>query len=217
MLSELALPFSFGELMQIKTWCGVLFFTLMGCSPAPVRVSAAFDEGKARAMLKPGTNEVTGRIMLAMSSGTLVTCANSTVSLVPATDYAKEWARKFYELDTGKFGNIDAAFRMDSRESPITFQGAEAFYAATRTAQCDEDGDFSFLKVADGEFFVVARTRWLGKDHDYFDYMYGTNDAQEEDGSFMQRIRVKAGQVIDLKWVPPRPTMLGGQGLPGSR
>lgn len=204
--------------MHIKLLSGVLFIALMGCqSSGPVRVSVPFEEGKARALLKPGANRVTGRIMVALASGTLVTCANSTVSLVPATDYAKEWARKFYELDTGKYGSIDTAFRMDARESQITFQGAEAFYAATRTAQCDEDGDFSFLNVADGEFFLVARTRWLGKDHDYFDFMYGVNDAQEEDGSVMQRIRVKGGEAVDLNWAPPKPTMLGGQGLPGSR
>lgn len=204
--------------MQIKFWSGVVFIALMGCqSSGPIRVSVPFDEVKARALLKPGTNQVTGRIMVAMASGTLVTCANSTVSLVPATPYAKEWARKFYELDSGKYGNIDTAFRMDARESQVTFQGAEAFYSATRTVQCDEDGDFSFLNVADGEFLVVARTRWLGKDHDYFDFMYGVNDAQEEDGSMMQRIRLKGGEALDLKWAPPRPTMLGGQGLPGAR
>jgi hypothetical protein len=103
---------------------------------------------------------------------------------------------------------------MDAREAPVTFPGAEAFYATTRTAQCDEDGDFSFLNVADGEFFVVARTRWLGKDHDYFDFMYGTNDAQEEDGSVMLRVRLAGGQTVNLQWAPPPPRMLGGQGLP---
>ena len=61
--------------MQIKFWSGVLFLALMGCqSSGPVRVSVPFDEVKARALLKPGTNQVTGRIMVAMASGTLVTC-----------------------------------------------------------------------------------------------------------------------------------------------
>ena len=151
--------------------------------------------------------------MVGLSSGTIVTCANSVVSLVPATDYAKEWARIFYELDSGKYGNIDAAFRMDARESKVSFTGAEAFYATTRTARCDEDGDFSFTNVANGEFFIVARTRWLGKDHDYYDFMYGINDAQEEDGSVMERIRVRGDEVIDLKWTPSRPELLNGQGL----
>lgn len=204
--------------MKIRNICYVLFCCLWGCqSSVPVKISVPFDEAKARAQLKPGTNQITGRVMVGLSSGTIVTCANSVVSLVPATDYAKEWARKFYELDSGKYGNIDAAYRMDARESKVTFAGAEGFYAATRTARCDEDGDFSFMNVANGEFFIVARTRWLGKDHDYYDFMYGVNDAQEEDGSVLERIRVGGNEVIDLKWAPTRPELLNGQGLASPR
>ncbi len=191
---------------------------LAACSTGgPVRITTPFDEGKARALLAPGPNQVNGRIMVALPSGDLVTCAGLVVSLVPATDYAREWASRFYELDTGRYGTLNAAFRMDSREPEVKFQGAEAFYAATRTTQCDEDGDFSFPKVANGEFFVVAKARWLGKDHDYYDFMYGTNDAQEEDGSVMEKIRVQGGQVINLQWAPPGPQLLGGQGLTAGR
>lgn len=201
--------------MRIHLFAGLVLGVLSGChSSVPVSIPVPFDQAKARSLLKAGNNQVSGRIMVALASGTIMTCANSSVSLVPATDFAKQWAIKFYELDTGRYGTLDSAYRMDARESQFTFPGAEAFYAATRTAQCDEDGDFSFLSVADGEFFVVARTRWLGKDHDYFDYMYGTNDAQEEDGSVMIKVRVGGGQAVNLQWAPPPPKMLGGQGLP---
>lgn len=201
--------------MRIHFLAVLLLATLVGCRASDPRpIAVPFDQAKARALLKAGNNQVTGRIMVALASGTIMTCANSSVSLVPATDYAKEWVRKLYELDSGRYGTIDSAYRMDAREAPVTFPGAEAFYATTRTAQCDEDGDFSFLNVADGEFFVVARTRWLGKDHDYFDFMYGTNDAQEEDGSVMLRVRLSGGQTVNLQWAPPPPRMLGGQGLP---
>jgi hypothetical protein len=214
-VSRFGLPQFIGNAMKFSLFW-ILLLTLAGCqSNAPVRMSVPFDEAKARTLLKPGKNQVGGRIMVGLPSGTIVTCANSVVSLVPATDYAKEWATRFYELDSGKYGTLDAAYRMDARESQIAFAGAEGFYAATRTARCDEDGDFSFMNVADGEFFVVARTRWLGKDHDYYDFMYGVNDAQEEDGSVMERIRVRGGEVVDLKWAPSRPELLGGQGLPG--
>ncbi len=164
-------------------------------------------------MLVPGNNQVSGRVMAGLSNGTIVSCAGQVVSLVPVTGYAREWARQFYELDNGKYGTINAAYRMDSRESEIRFVGAETFYATTRTSRCDEDGNFSFPNVANGEFFVVAKTRWLGKDHDYYDFMYGVNDAQEEDGSVMRKIRLNGNNVIDLQWAPPGPELLGGQGM----
>lgn len=187
---------------------------LTACSASgPARITVPFNEGQARAMLAPGTNQVGGRIMVGLPSGMIVTCAGSVVSLVPVTDYAREWATQFYELETGKYGTLNAAYRMDSRKPEVKFQGAEAFYAATRTTRCDEDGVFSFPNVANGEFFVVAKTRWLGKDHDYYDFMYGINDAQEEDGSVMEKIRVRGNEVIDLQWAPPGPQLLGGEGL----
>ncbi|MEI6354568.1 MAG: hypothetical protein WCO47_07560 [Methylococcus sp.] len=191
---------------------------LVACSSVgPVRISIPFEEGKARTMLKPGDNQVTGRVMVGLSSGTIVTCAGNVVSLVPVTAYAREWARQFYELDTGRYGSLNQAFRMDSRESQVKFVGADAFYAATRTTHCDDDGDFSFENVANGEFLVVAKTRWLGKDHDYYDFMYGVNDAQEEDGSVMEKVRLKGHDAVDLQWAPPSAELLGGQGLSSGR
>lgn len=200
----------------MKTSSFILLAPLLLASCATqrlVRVGTPFDAGKARAMLVPGNNQLDGRVMAAMPNGTLVSCAGQVVSLVPVTDYAREWARQFYELDTGQYGTLNAAYRMDSRESKIKFVGAEAFYAATRTTRCDEDGNFSFPHVANGEFLVVAKTRWLGRDHDYYDFMYGVNDAQEEDGSVMQKVRLNGNSVIDLQWAPPGPVMLGGEGL----
>jgi hypothetical protein len=197
---------------------GLALIMLNACSsPGPARIAVPFDEAKARAMLLPGTNQVNGRIMVGLGSGMLLTCANNVVSLVPVTDYAREWARQFYRLDTGRYGSLNAAYRMYSREAEVKFAGAEPFYAATRTTRCDEDGDFSFPNVANGEFFVVARTRWLGKDHDYYDFMYGVNDAQEEDGSVMEKIRLQGNDAIDLQWAPPSPQLLGGEGLTSGR
>jgi hypothetical protein len=43
--------------------------------------------------------------------------------------------------------------------------------------------------------------------------MYGINDAQEEDGSVMQKVRLNGNSVIDLQWALPGPVMLGGEGL----
>ena len=179
----------------------------------PVNIAVPFDQAKARAQLAAGSNQVNGRVLVDLDNGNLVTCANNVVNLVPVTAYAREWARQFYRLDTGRYGTLDAAYRLDSREPEIQFVGADAFYAATRTTRCDADGEFSFPNVANGEFFIVAKTRWLGRDHDYYDFMYGINDAQEEDGSVMKRIRLTGGEVETVEWAPPNPGLLGGEGL----
>ena len=190
---------------------GVLVLT--GCAPEQIRIPVAFDQAQARALLKPGTNQITGRINADLPNQSRVTCANREVSLVPATAYAREWARQFYETDSGRYGTLDAAYRLDSREKDLHFVGAESFYATTRVTRCDQDGEFVFDQVGNGEFFVVAETRWLGRYHDYYDFMYSTNQSQEEDGSVMERVRLTGGDSIDLDWEPDDPVLLDGDGL----
>jgi hypothetical protein len=195
-----------------------LALLLAACAAAkPVNIAVPFDQARARAQLAAGTNTVNGRVLVDLDNGNLVSCANNVVNLVPVTAYAREWARQFYRLDSGRYGTLDAAYRLDSRGPEIQFVGADAFYATTRTTRCDADGEFSFINVANGEFFVIAKTRWLGRDHDYYDFMYGINDAQEEDGSVMKRIRLTGGEVENVEWAPPQPGLLGGQGLGGWR
>lgn len=190
---------------------------LAACAPTPVRISIPFDEAKARAMLAPGTNQVSGRVRVEQENGTLVSCTGSVVNLIPATAYAREWVRQFYELDSGKYGTENAAYRLDAEERPIEFAGAGAFYAATLSTRCDDDGDFSFANVGNGQYFVVARVRWLGKDHQYYDFLYGVDDAQEEDGSVMEKVTLDGNEVIDLQWKPRGPGILGGEGLAPGR
>ena len=114
--------------MKTPAFALLALLVLTACATQrSVRIGTPFDAGKARAMLAPGNNQVGGRVMAAMPNGTLVSCAGQVVSLVPLTDYAREWARQFYELGTGKYGTLNAAYRMDSRESEIKFVGAERF------------------------------------------------------------------------------------------
>jgi hypothetical protein len=196
---------------------GLAILPLTACGPSTVRIPIAFDESEARAMLAPGANQVTGTINLELENGSLVTCAGNEVSLVPATAYAREWVRQFYEIDKGQYGTMAAAYRLDDREDDIRFAGAEAFYTATRSARCDEDGDFSFAHIGNGEFFVVAKAKWLGKNREYYDFMYNINDAEGENGSIMERIRLSGHDVIDLQWAPRGPGLLDGEGLAKGR
>ena len=186
-------------------------------SPQAVRIPITFDVTKARAMLKPGNNQIKGNIRLELDDGTLISCAGNLVNLVPVTPYAKEWARLFYNLDSGRYGTLNAAYRMSTREKPIQFAGAQAFYATTRSTHCDADGDFEFPNVGNGNFFVIAKVEWLGKDHNYYDFLYGTSNAEEDDGSVMIQTRLDGNDVANLQWQPRVPDLLGDEGLAGGR
>jgi hypothetical protein len=190
---------------------------LSACAPKAVRIPLVFDKSKATTLLAPGSNQINGKVRLELENGTMISCTGNTVNLVPATAYAREWVRQFYETDGGKYGSMDAAYRLDDREAEIKFQGAESFYATTRTTRCDDDGEFTFGNVANGEFFVIAKVRWLGRDHEYYDFLYGINNAQEEDGSVMERVRLNGDQVVDLQWKARGAGLLGGEGLASGR
>jgi hypothetical protein len=69
--------------MRIHFLAALLLGSLVGCrASAPLPIAVPFDQAKARALLKAGNNQVTGRIMVALASGTLMTCANSSVKAV---------------------------------------------------------------------------------------------------------------------------------------
>jgi hypothetical protein len=59
--------------------------------------------------------------------------------------------------------------------------------------------------------------RWLGRDHEYYDFLYGVNNAQEEDGSVMERVRLNGDQVVELQWKARGAGLLGGEGLASGR
>ena len=70
--------------MKIRYFLYVALCCLPACqSSGPIRIQVPFDETKARSQLKPGSNQISGRVMVGLSSGTIVTCANSVVSLSP--------------------------------------------------------------------------------------------------------------------------------------
>jgi hypothetical protein len=196
-----------------RLWSYLLMVFLVGCSPKVVNISVPLDERKAKLLLSEGTNTVNGQVRYKTRSGVLISCANESVSLVPATDYAREWVRAFYETDTGKYGTLDSAYRENDKESRVQFSGAQSFYGLARVTRCDDDGEFSFEKVHDGEFYVVVKVRWLGLNHGFYDFLWNTTTADEHDGSVMIRVRLSGGVVRTLAWKLERPEILDGEGL----
>jgi hypothetical protein len=173
---------------------------LAACSQAPVKLPVAFDQAEAKALMAPGTNQISGKIIFEPDQGhvlafpdTVVTCEGHEVSLIPDTDYAREWALSYFGKPV-----TDMAYRLTKRGSNKSYVGYEAFVAQTRKTQCDENGQFSFSNVANGDFFVLARVRWLGKDEEIYKFGFASEDIDEEDGVIIKKIRLQGNQKVQL-------------------
>lgn len=156
---------------------------LLGCAaPAPsVRaINVPFDVARAKAMLQPGANTITGSALIRQRGGGVVTCAGSKVTLLPATEYAQQRVAAIY--GSGHFASVGGGLK-------FTPDPAE-FYQYTRTATCNAQGFFRFEGLSDGEFIVQTAIVWsIGR--------YST-----EGGSVIARARVSGGQTVEVTLTP---------------
>lgn len=161
--------------------------TLVGCatSLAPslptYEISAPFNSEEAFRLTKEGNNTIKGNAFMRQKGGGVVTCAGQTVYLVPATEYARQRFLALY--DTIESG-VNAA-RKNYRFVP----DPPEYYSIARTTKCDSQGNFSFERTADGEFFITVLVSWsVG------------NSAQG--GNMMHRVSVRGGQTLSIVMAP---------------
>ncbi len=176
----------------------------MGCSGTPIKLPVPFDRQQALAQLGNGTNQITGTILYEPDHGrvlaypdTFVSCAGRDVLLLPYTDFAREWALQYYGKPV-----TDMAYRLSHRGRSVTIEGQDAFFSASRKTRCDEKGNFSFNNIADGEFLLVAKVKWLGKDEEAYNFGFAPEDIDEEEGSIVKRITLSDSerQVLTGPW-----------------
>lgn len=170
--------------------------SLAACSPELVRIPVPFDQQEASAMLTPGSNQIIGTILYEPDKGrvlaypdTFVSCAGREVTLIPYTDFAREWALRYYGKPI-----TDVGHRLSNRGRSMTFENSEAFFATTRKTQCDDKGNFSFDNVANGDFFIYAKVQWLGKDEEAYKFGFAPEDIDEEDGTVIKKITLRGNE-----------------------
>lgn len=173
---------------------------LSACTPTLVHLPVPFDAKEAQSLLRPGTNQISGTIKFEPDKGhvlaypdTFVTCEGQDVILIPYTDYAREWALKYYGKPV-----TDIAYKLTHRAKAQTFDNYDAFMASTRKTQCDENGNFQFNDVANGNFFVMANVQWKGKDEEVYKFAFAPEDIDEEDGTVVKKITLKDSQNLKL-------------------
>lgn len=185
-------------LLGMTTLAGLLAAT--GCTPTMTYLPVRLDTAEASRLLAPGNNQIRGRIKFEPDRGhvlafpdTVVSCEGMEVRLIPYTDYAREWALKYYGKPV-----TDLAYKLTKRAHSLQFENYEAFMAQTRKGFCDAAGTFAFEGVADGDFFVQANVKWTGKDQEMYKFAFAPEDIDEEEGTIIKKVAVKGGQVLEL-------------------
>jgi hypothetical protein len=156
-----------------------LLLSLVGCAapsvlaPPILNLRATFDAAEATRLIGDGGNTIRGNAFMRQRGGGVVTCAGQTVSLVPATAYAKERIFALYDsLERG----VNA-----SRKNYTFVPDSPEYVSLVRSTKCDSQGNFLFERVADGEFYVQVLVHW----------QVGYN---MEGGNMMHRVSVRGGQ-----------------------
>lgn len=100
-----------------------------------------------------GPNIIRGSAFLRQQGGGVVTCAGRTVSLVPASTFAKR-------VYLATYGSIEGQARQSGRDVRIE-PPSEDFGKLIKKTLCDAQGAFTFDRVADGDYFVETTVTWV--------------------------------------------------------
>lgn len=157
--------------------------SLSGCltmGPAPtVTLGMPFDSEEAARLIAPGANTIKGNGFMRQRGGAVISCAGSTVTLVPATGYAYARFQALYD-----------SVEQGVMQRHLTFEPDLGTYRQlTRTTRCDSQGNFSFESVADGEFFVMTSVSWVV-------------GYSQEGGYLMRRVAIKGGSTTSVILAP---------------
>jgi hypothetical protein len=163
--------------MKTTTAAWLIAGALSGCGTPPpqppITVRAAFNEAQTRSMLEPGSNTIKGSGFLRQQGGGVVTCAGEPVRLIPATDYSRERIRAVY--GEARITRTPKTFTPDP----------PAFGDLQRRATCNAQGQFTFDRVRDGEYFLVTGVAW-------------TVGSQHQGGAIYAPVQVRGGETVEV-------------------
>ena len=93
----------------------------------------------------------------------------------------------------------DVAYKLTHRARDQKFIGYDAFMAQTIKTSCDDSGNFTFKNVGDGEYFVIAKVEWKGRDEEMYKFAFAPEDIDEEDGTVIKKVSVKGNANLKLE------------------
>lgn len=146
---------------------------LAGCASTPhepVELKNKFSEAEHAAYFTQGDHVVSGQAFLRQKGGGVVTCAGSPVFLVPATPFFDEALVNLYA------GKMPSALNMP--QQPIVWK-----------RQCDAQGNFKFVGVPPGRWYVLTEVSWVVPSRNMF-------ISGEQGGALRRTITVPSEPVI---------------------
>ena len=124
----------------------VIIAMVSGCvaTRAPVVLTTSFDAQAASFINASGRAKVSGQAFVRLNSGKLLRATGTDVHLIPRTTYADERIAAIY----GERNQQISGVRMPD--------GDPLYEQYMRKTVASSGGSFSFDRVADGEYYIVA-------------------------------------------------------------
>ncbi len=127
--------------------------TLVGClgNRSNIALNSEFRPKEAMYIFTVGRASISGQAFVRTADGKIHPARNSKVTLVPATAYAQERINAIYNGKRGanrvvKFPNADPRY-----------------HYFTRKTTADAKGNFSFVDIAGGDYYITTNVVWGGR------------------------------------------------------
>jgi hypothetical protein len=140
------------------------------CHPSAGENANSVRRRGASALRPDGRQHYQGQGFLRQQGGGVVTCAGSTVLLMPATSFFREFINHYRSGRNPELGGVgvDPGLR-----------------AMIKQSQCDAQGNFAFSSLPDGRWFVVTEVKW-------------TVRYAQQGGALMQELSVANGETAQV-------------------
>jgi hypothetical protein len=174
-------------MMLTRKYLLVIFISLVmvGCAQQ-ITLMNQFDEASALKALQAGKNTIKGSALIKQNNGGSVTCAGTSVRLIPVNAYSIERFQYIYN-------NTDRGFtrQMFANQASPFANDNPAYRQAVKETVCDAQGFFKFENIADGEFFVLSAIQWNP-----------TGGIVLQGGSLFRKVAVKGGETKEVVLAP---------------
>lgn len=119
---------------------------LSGCTPIQHQTVQLqpFDPSKYLDYRNTGDGIITGQAFLRQNGGGVVTCAGSSVLLIPNMPFFREWLSAI-------------AFKNNPSISPSDMAEMKS---VIKEAHCDAQGNFSFYNLSSANWIIMAKVNW---------------------------------------------------------
>lgn len=180
---------------------------LWACSSQPVQAPLpAFDSASTREALLPGDTTLSGRVLMRLSSGGVLSCAGGTIRLIPATPYADAWVDRTYRANPSDVPTpTGVLYQPTSDRAPEPGLSLNpAFLSMVHEGGCDRDGFFQFDRLRAGDYYLESRLHWQKDIYDETHFFFGQTHHWRE-GHVIRRVHLPQGRPVslDLSWQVP--------------